>query len=112
MRRASRIDKNQPELVEHMRSLGAYVVHCHDLKNFADLFVVYRGQTMAMEIKDPVAASLPKYFWELSHEKQIEYVVGNHLTPGEKECREEVLARNGNYKIVWSKESVLILAGW
>lgn len=111
MRRASKIDKNQPEIVAYMRSLGAYVFHTHDLKNFADTLVVYRGKMMLVEIKDPESAKFPKYFYDLDYYDQTRYIVENHLTDGEKDCMKEVLDRKGNYEIVWNEASVLIAFG-
>jgi hypothetical protein len=56
LRRAARIDSNQPEIVEAFRKLGCSVLIISQLKNCCDIFVA-RGKTAAIEIKD---GSLPK----------------------------------------------------
>lgn len=53
MRRAAKIDANQPELVGALRSMGATVEitsQAHD--GFPDVVVGYRGVTVLVEIKD------------------------------------------------------------
>lgn len=53
MRRAAKIDRNQPEIVAALRQAGAMVVPTHAVGNgFPDLIVLFRGVTMAMEVKD------------------------------------------------------------
>jgi hypothetical protein len=53
LRTASRVDANQPAIVERLRAIGASVFHVHQLKNAFDLLVGYRGRTFIMEVKDP-----------------------------------------------------------
>lgn len=53
MRRAARIDVNQPELVKQIRQCGASVLHVHQLKNCFDILVGFKGLNFAFEIKDP-----------------------------------------------------------
>lgn len=53
LRTASRVDANQPAIVERLRAIGASVLHVHQLKNCFDILVGYRKQTFLMEIKDP-----------------------------------------------------------
>jgi hypothetical protein len=53
MRRAARIDRNQSEIVEALRSLGASVAFLHMAHNgIPDLLVGYQGRNFLMEIKD------------------------------------------------------------
>jgi hypothetical protein len=63
MRRASRVDTNQPEIVDALRKAGCAVVHTHMLgKDVPDLMVAHEGNTW-LEIKMP----------------------GEGLTPGQRE---------------------------
>ncbi len=54
MRRAARVDSNQPEIVENLRKLGCEVLHLHQLGNGApDICVGFGGRNYLFEIKDP-----------------------------------------------------------
>ena len=68
LRRASKIDTNQPEIVKALRKLGYSVLHVHVIKNAFDILVGANGFNYAFEIKD---GSLPP-----SRKK---------LTPGEQD---------------------------
>jgi len=72
MRTAARVDANQPEIVNALRAIGAYVLHLHQLKNCCDLLVGFRGRTYLMEIKDPAQPPSKR-----------------QLTPGEAKFRDE-----------------------
>ena len=53
MRRASRTDRNQPEIVEALRSLGASVAFLHMAHNgIPDLLVGFQGRNFLFEAKD------------------------------------------------------------
>lgn len=53
MRRAARIDDNQPEIVEALRDAGCLVHSTAALgKGFPDLLVGYDGQLCLLEVKD------------------------------------------------------------
>jgi hypothetical protein len=53
MRRAARIDANQPAIVEALRAAGASVATAHTLGDgFPDLVVGYLGVAVLMEVKD------------------------------------------------------------
>ena len=53
MRRAAKVDANQPEIVEAFRKLGASVQPLHSVgKGCPDLMVGYRGRCYAVEVKD------------------------------------------------------------
>ena len=52
MRRAAKVDSNQPEIVEAFRKMGCDVLHTHQLgKGYPDLFVAYSGIWLAIEVK-------------------------------------------------------------
>lgn len=53
MRRASKIDSNQPTIVAGLRKAGATVAMTHMIgKGFPDAVVGYRGVNYLLEIKD------------------------------------------------------------
>lgn len=85
--RASRVDENQPEIVEALRRVGATVIHTHELTNAFDLLVVFRGKFFPVEIKNPLYA--PK-------RKPVEAM----LTEGEAECKALIEAAGGEY-FIW-----------
>lgn len=84
---ASRVDENQPEIVEALRQVGATVIHCHELKNAFDILVVFRGRYFPAEIKNPLRA--PK-------RKPVESM----LTEGEAECKALIESAGGEY-FIW-----------
>jgi hypothetical protein len=54
MRRAAKIDANQPFIVRALREMGATVQHLHGVgQGCPDLLVGFRGNNFLMEIKDP-----------------------------------------------------------
>ena len=53
MRRAARIDRNQPEIVEALRKLGASVQPLHTVHDSVpDLLIGYQGRNFLLEVKD------------------------------------------------------------
>lgn len=52
MKRAARVDRNQPEIVELFRKLGWTVLILSQLKNCCDICVSKNGRTIMIEIKD------------------------------------------------------------
>lgn len=53
MRRAAKVDRNQPEIVKALRSVGAIVHSTAAIGDgFPDLAVGFRGETVLLEIKD------------------------------------------------------------
>lgn len=53
MRRASRTDRNQSEIVEALRKLGASVQPLHSAHDgIPDLLVGYQGRNFLIEVKD------------------------------------------------------------
>jgi hypothetical protein len=73
VRRAARVDGNQPEIVAALRKIGASV---HDTsgvgKGFPDLVVGYRGRNWLMELKD---SSQPPSRRRLTDD-QVDFVAG------------------------------------
>ena len=54
MRRAAKADKNQPEIVDALRKVGAAVVHLHQVGGGCpDLLVHGRNRTFLLEVKQP-----------------------------------------------------------
>ena len=53
MRRAARVDANQPEIVKALRAAGASVQHLHTIgRGCPDLLVGFRGNNWLLEVKD------------------------------------------------------------
>lgn len=53
MRRAAKVDANQPEIVRALRQVGAYVESLAAVGNgVPDLLVGFRGETVLIEVKD------------------------------------------------------------
>ncbi len=53
MRRAAKIDRNQPEIVAALRKAGAMVQPLHSIgQGFPDLLVFFRGVLTLLEVKD------------------------------------------------------------
>lgn len=53
MRRAAKIDANQPEIVKALRKVGASVAPAHTMgQGFPDLVVGFRDATYLLEVKD------------------------------------------------------------
>ncbi len=52
MRRASRVDSNQPAIVDGLRAIGADVFHTHQLgKGYPDILCYFRGTLTWLEVK-------------------------------------------------------------
>ena len=83
MRRAAKVDVNQPEIVKCLRAMGAHVLHTHQLKNAFDILVGYHGNLYIMEIKD---GSLPPS--------------AKKLSTGEQSCKTKFNAVGVDYHIV------------
>lgn len=53
MRRAAKVDDNQPEIVKAFRQMGASVQHLHTVgKGCPDLLVGFRRRNLLVEVKD------------------------------------------------------------
>lgn len=79
MRRAARIDENQPEIVEALRAIEGVTVEV----NHDDLLVGYAGNTYWYEIKVGPKSEIKKSQYKLLDEW------------------------TGHYKIVWSLQMIL-----
>lgn len=68
MRRAARIDENQPEIVKGLRRVGASVQSLAAVGNGCpDLLVAFEGETYLLEIKNP---DVPRNDRELTPEQE------------------------------------------
>ncbi|OED34242.1 hypothetical protein AB832_07750 [Flavobacteriaceae bacterium (ex Bugula neritina AB1)] len=94
MKRAAKVDKNQPEIVKFLRSCGAQVLLTHQIKNAFDILVGFRGELFIMEIKNP--ESLPKIYTRQRLEES--------LSQGEYKCMEMFKKVGVPYHIVAKKE--------
>jgi hypothetical protein len=92
MRRAARVDDNQPEIVEALRRFGAAVLITSQLKNAFDILVAYRGQLYVVEIKD---GKLPPS--------------ARKLTSGELKCKAMFEAVGVTYHVIKSVEQAINL---
>ena len=88
-------DANESGIINFYRGVGAFVKQMSETAGF-DLLVVYRGQTVLVEVKDPA-----------KFQKKLNPAVAalKSLTKSELEFSSEVTARNGNYAIVWDIET-------
>jgi hypothetical protein len=89
MRRAAKVDANQPGIVKEFRALGWSVLIISQLKNCCDIIVSKDGRTIAVEIKD---GEKPP-----SNQK---------LTKGEAEFKD---SWQGEYKIIKSVSEIKAL---
>ncbi len=65
MRRDSKIDANQREIVAVARGCGALVYHTHMVgQGFPDLVIGYRGIVLLVEVKNPAG-------WKLTGPEQV-----------------------------------------
>jgi hypothetical protein len=78
MRRAARIDRNQPEIVAALRSVGATVQPLHTIgKGCPDALIGYRGRNLLFEIKDGLlvpskqALTADELKWHVMWEGQV-----------------------------------------
>lgn len=90
MRRAAKIDRNQPEIVKALRKAGAVVKHVHQVKKLFDIIVCYQGKTYCVEIKD---GELPPS--------------SRKLKEGEQECKDDFESVGVKYWIINSIDEAL-----
>lgn len=68
MRRAARIDENQPAVVDAMRKIGAVVTPLHAVGGgISDLLVSFRQRWFVLEVKNPAK---PKADQELTKDQK------------------------------------------
>ena len=85
-RRKAKVDKNQAEIVEALRKVGAKVKHVHQIKNLFDVLVFYRGNTYCVEIKSSRKSK---------------------LTEGELECKQELESVGVAYWIIYDVDDAM-----
>lgn len=89
---SAKVDDNQAEIVKAFRGMGAGVFLVHRLKNFCDIMIVYKGVTVAVEIKD--GAKVPS---------------ARKLTEGEEKFRDEWESHGGQWALIESIEDAGLL---
>ena len=95
MRKASRTDANQAEIVKALRSIGATVTPLHAVGGGCpDLLVGYRNKSYCLEVKDPNQGS-----------KQ--YREKNDAAALTKDQHIWFLEWQGHAKIVWTIEEAI-----
>ena len=94
MRRAAKVDRNQPEIVKALRKVGAVVKHTHQVKNLFDIIVFYKGGTYCVEIKDGELKPSAK-----------------KLTEGELKCKADMESVGCTYWVIESVEDALKMIG-
>jgi hypothetical protein len=92
MRRDAKQDENHKEIRTAARAMGAGWLDTFQLKNACDAMMVYRGQTVAIEIKDG----------QKPPSKQ-------KLSEGEKIFRDHWTGRSGHYAIITSVAELMAL---
>lgn len=90
MRRAAKVDRNQPEIVKSLRRVGAVVLITSQLKNCFDILVLFKGRIYMVEIKDGL---LPPS--------------GRKLTPGELEFKQKAESVGCTYHVITSIDEAL-----
>lgn len=90
MRTIAKADRNQPDIVKALRSMGAVVKHTHQLKNLFDILVFFRGQTYCVEIKDGLKPPS-----------------GQKLKDGELQCKLDLESVGVTYWVINSVEQAL-----
>lgn len=92
MRRAAKVDDNHAEIRDAARKLGAYWHDTFQLKGFCDGMMVFRGETIAVEVKD---GSKPPS--------------KRRLTQDEETFRDDWTKAGGTYEIVECVGDLLLL---
>ena len=88
MRRAARIDANQPEIVKAIRDMGASYQHTHQVPGALDGIIGYRGVDQRVEIKDPAKPPSARKLTELEAKEFDEW---NGRIPVVIETHDDVL---------------------
>ena len=73
MRRASRVDANQPDIVDGLRAVGATVQHIHTIgKGCPDILAGFRGANYLLEIKpESGRVTADEALWHLTWNGQV-----------------------------------------
>ena len=80
---ARKKDDNHDEIVDEFKRLGCGVKDVHNLPDFVDIIICYKGQTVMVEIKD--GAKPPS---------------ARQLTSGEKKFSDEWIAKGGKWACI------------
>ena len=104
IRRRSKVDDNQKEIVAALRKAGAVVFHVHIVKNLFDIIVAFRGILFAIEIKD--GAKFPAKFWKMDQEEKDLWILGK-LEEGEFRCKQKIESAGVKYHIAYDISSAL-----
>ena len=99
MRRSAKVDENQASIIGAMRSIGAFVLLTHQIKNAFDCIAFYRGKTFVIEIKNP--ERLPKQY---DRKRLIK-----ELSTGEKKCMEKIEGVGCQYHIITTTDDAIKL---
>ena len=102
--RNAKVDSNQPKIVAGLRRIGAIVKPVHQLKNFCDIIVGYRGKLFMMEIKN--SEDLPKKYIGMNDEEKRAYLE-TKLSDGEKDCMDLFQSVDVTYHIVSTLEEAI-----
>lgn len=108
IRRRSKVDDNQKEIVTALRRVGAKVRHVHIVKNLFDILVAYRGVLYNMEIKD--GNKFPKKFWRMDNDEKNLWILSK-LEQGETECKNDFESVGVPYNIAYDVDSALKIIG-
>jgi len=108
IRRRSKVDANQKEIVSALRKAGAKVKHVHIVKNLFDILVGYNGVLYNMEIKD--SGKFPKKFWLMDDEEREVWILSK-LEQGEMECKNDFESVGVKYNIAYDVVSALKIIG-
>ena len=85
-RRKAKVDKNQAQIVEALRKVGAVVKFTFQLKNLFDILVFYKGETYCVEIKSSRKSK---------------------LSQGELECKQELESVGVAYWVIYSVDDAM-----
>ena len=80
---AKKKDDNHNEIETEFKRLGCGVKDVHDLPNFVDIIICYKGQTVMVEIKDGAKSASAR-----------------KLTSGEKKFSDEWIAKGGKWACI------------
>lgn len=108
IRRRSKVDDNQKEIVKALRSVGAVVKHLHIVKNLFDILVAFRGNVFCIEIKD--GAKFPAKFWKMDNDEKNLWILSK-LEQGETECKNDFESVGVPYNIAYDVDSALKIIG-
>tara|TARA_R110000751_G_scaffold303492_1_gene418210 strand:- start:516 stop:809 length:294 start_codon:yes stop_codon:yes gene_type:complete len=92
LRRAAKVDRNQPEIVKALRKVGAVVLITSQLKNCFDILVLFQSRIYIVELKD---GELPPS--------------ARKLTGGELEFKQKAESVGCTYHVITSIDEALAM---